>query len=131
MISNKTVLVIDDEEPYREFLHNALEDQGYRVIVAASAKQGLKAMAGAAIDLVITDMMMPDMRGSELVAYLRNHGSKVKILAMTGHPAGEAALAASEAFDVDGVLYKPFTAKEIISVIEGLLLRNKDAIRAI
>jgi DNA-binding NtrC family response regulator len=44
MISKKTVLVIDDEEPYREFLHNALEDQGYRVIVAASAKQGLKAM---------------------------------------------------------------------------------------
>jgi two-component system response regulator RegX3 len=127
--TEKTLLVIDDEEPFRDFLQGVLEDRGYRVITADSVEQGLRAMACSAVDLVITDMMMPDMRGSELVALLRNKGSKIKILAMTGHPAGDAALAASEAFRVDGVMYKPFSAKEIVAVVQGLLLRKRGGVR--
>jgi DNA-binding response OmpR family regulator len=129
--SKKTVLIIDDEEQFRGFLQDVLGERGYRVITAAGVEQGLDIMSGTAVDLVITDMMMPDIRGSELVAHLRNNGSKVKILAMTGHPAGDAALAASESYNVDAVMYKPFSAKEIVAVVQGLLLRDKDTIRAI
>ena len=125
------ILVIDDKEPFRDFLREVLEERGYRVMTASGVEQGLKTMARAAVDLVITDMMMPGMRGSELVAHVRNSGSKIKILAMTGHPAGDAALAASEAYNVDAVMYKPFSAKEIVVVVQGLLLRNWDMIRAI
>jgi len=122
----KTVLIIDDEEQFRGFLQDVLKERGYRVLAAAGVEQGIKAMAETVVDLVITDMMMPDIRGSELVAHLRNNGSKVKILAMTGHPAGDAALAAAEAFSVDGVLFKPFSAKDIVAMVHGLLMHRKN-----
>ncbi len=61
----KTILVVDDEEAIRTLLQEELSDEGYRVIMAGSAREALKRVEEEALDLVILDIRMPGMDGLE------------------------------------------------------------------
>jgi len=68
-----TVLVIDDEEAVREYIREALHGQGYRILLAANGRDGLKAAIEHDPDLIILDLMMPGMSGFEVVEELKRH----------------------------------------------------------
>ncbi|MBM4274554.1 MAG: response regulator [Deltaproteobacteria bacterium] len=61
----KTILVADDEEPIRKLLEGELTDEGYRVVLAANAREALKIVETQPIDLVVLDIRMPGMDGLE------------------------------------------------------------------
>lgn len=61
----KTILVADDEEPIRKLLDAELSEAGYRVVLAASAREALKIVETQPIDLVVLDIRMPGMDGLE------------------------------------------------------------------
>ena len=65
------VLVIDDEPQIRKFLDISLRAQGYQVSLAADGREGLARLAAQGADLVILDLGLPDMDGSEVLAELR------------------------------------------------------------
>ena len=117
----KRILVVDDEVSFRYFLLNALELAGYSVTAVASGEEALLRARCYDFDAIITDMVMPNMQGSELITRLRSSGFQTPIIAITGLPEGEACLADAESFHVDCVLHKPFSLSDICSVVERLI----------
>ena len=78
------ILVIDDEDDYRDTLCELLERSGYEVIAARNGRAGLKALREYGADVVITDIVMPDMEGIEVIMALRASHPDVPIIAMSG-----------------------------------------------
>lgn len=79
-----TILVIDDEEAIRIVIKRLLERAGHRVLVAEDGKVGLQAFREHQVDLVLTDILMPETDGIELIMKLRNEKPDVRIIAMSG-----------------------------------------------
>jgi len=61
--AQKIILIVDDEEALREALGKILEDDGYRVVSAASGEQALEILRDHSVDLILTDIRMPGMSG--------------------------------------------------------------------
>ena len=80
-----TVLIIDDEKNIREGLAAALEMEGYTVALAADGKQGLARMVKGDIDLVITDLRMPEISGEQVLAKVAAENPGVPVIVLTGH----------------------------------------------
>jgi two-component system cell cycle sensor histidine kinase/response regulator CckA len=78
------VLIVDDEEPVRNFVDRVLRDAGYDTTVAAGGSEALQAAAAGAFAVVVTDVMMPQMNGDELARRLRQRDPAVKVLYLTG-----------------------------------------------
>jgi CheY-like chemotaxis protein len=79
------VLVVDDEEGVRHFVGAVLERAGYETVVAADGPHALQAAQdGRPVDLLLTDLMMPAMRGDELARQLRAGDPRLKVLYFTG-----------------------------------------------
>jgi signal transduction histidine kinase len=81
----ETVLVVEDEERVRTAVRVVLERLGYRVVGASSGEQALRLAAEAHIDLLLTDVVMADMTGPELVERLRRQRGIAHVLFMSGH----------------------------------------------
>jgi CheY-like chemotaxis protein len=88
MADKPTVLIVDDDPFIREELRDALTAWGYAVVEAANGKEGLAAVGEAAPDLVLTDIMMPEMDGIELILKLRAAHPNLRIVALSGGDAG-------------------------------------------
>jgi two-component system cell cycle sensor histidine kinase/response regulator CckA len=79
------ILVVDDEEPIRRFVNRVLSDAGYETIVAADGVEAVvAAQKQGSIDLLVTDLMMPEMSGDELARRLRQNDRDLKVLYLTG-----------------------------------------------
>ncbi len=81
-----TILVIDDQEPIRTLLRAVLEGDGHEVLEASNGLLGLERYRERAADLIILDMLMPEMNGLELMAELTRSFLNVKVIAMSGVP---------------------------------------------
>jgi DNA-binding response OmpR family regulator len=123
---NPKILVIDDEKEIRDLLCDVLGDDGYAVTVACDGSSGLARARQERFDLIVTDMIMPDLHGPELIAMLRIGGSTTPIIAISGHPDGDACLAVAEAYCANGVLTKPFMIQELREMVRGLLTVRKN-----
>jgi len=78
-----TILVIDDSRYTRLSLVQFLKNNGFEVLEAANGKLGLETLEHAAPDAVITDLLMPEMDGYELLEHLRSQGSTVPVIVIT------------------------------------------------
>src|SRR5437016_6310319 len=78
------ILLIDDDALGRDMLRQMLERAGYDVVEAASGREGLQQYQATAIDLIITDILMPDQDGLEIILELRRLAPEAKIIAITG-----------------------------------------------
>src|SRR5262245_4158198 len=77
-------LVVDDEEGVRRFVGRALREAGYRTVTASGGPEALSAAATDAFDILVTDLMMPEMTGDELARRLRALKPSLKVLYLTG-----------------------------------------------
>jgi CheY-like chemotaxis protein len=118
-----TILLIDDDEAFRSMLRRALQRRGYDVIEAAEGGAALRALSDATVDLVITDIIMPDMEGIETIQALRRTYPNLKIIAMSGggrmQPDGY--LEVAKAFGAFRVFSKPFDNEQLFAAIEEAL----------
>ena len=78
------ILIADDEAGVRGFLRTALEEGGYEVIEAEDGKQALKQARAGGVDLVITDLVMPEQEGIETIQALRKEIPGIGIIAISG-----------------------------------------------
>lgn len=83
-LSHKQVLVVDDSRTVRAFLRRALESQGAQVSEVSSGKEALDAAAVQPFDLVLLDLVLPDIDGIEVLGRLREKGEKAAIVLLTG-----------------------------------------------
>ena len=78
-------LIVDDEEPVRRFVDRVLRDAGYQTVMASSGAEALAATADAGgFDILVTDLMMPEMSGDELARRMRLAQPSLKVLYLTG-----------------------------------------------
>jgi len=82
----RTILVIDDEDGIRRYVERVLQGAGYTVVVASSGPEALRVAEGInGLDLIVTDVMMPEMSGCELARRLRLQNPELKVLYVTGY----------------------------------------------
>ena len=125
MMSHQTILIIDDDTTLLELLSGHLETAGYHPLVASDGLSGLRLAAEAQPDLVVLDVMMPDMDGWEVCRRLREQ-STVPIIMLT---------AKGEEFDklrgfrlgVDDYVTKPFSFAELTARVGAVLARATHA----
>ena len=78
-----TILIVDDSAFQRKFLRKTLETAGYRILEAANGGEALEVVAANHPDAILTDLIMPDMRGLTLLETLRDRGSETPIVVLT------------------------------------------------
>ena len=117
-----TVLLVEDEEAVRAFGARALAQRGYTVLEAASGVEALAVMEehDGEVDLIVSDVVMPEMDGPTLLGELRKRGATAKIIFVSGY--------AEEAFSRNlpegeefAFLPKPFSLKQLIEAVKGAL----------
>jgi pilus assembly protein CpaE len=119
------ILIVDDDRVIRKVLEAALTNEGYKVIIAVDGSQGLQLARTHHPDLIVTDKMMPNMNGFELIRRLRRDPDFIHlpILILTSQSELEDKLGAFEA-GADDYLPKPFEAAELIVRLAALLRRS-------
>ncbi len=113
------ILVIDDVDEIREALKEMFELEGYDVSDAPNGKIGLKLFHEKKIDVVITDVLMPEKDGIEMVMKLKQEYPKVNIIVMTGGPVGF--LKVAEKYDIKYAFKKPIERKIMLDAVRDLL----------
>jgi len=111
------VLIVDDEKMIRDLLADTLSALGYGTITAASFDHAVEILETKSIDVVVTDVVMPDKSGVELIMYIKKKYSKVPVLAISGKGVPEKILYDAGA---DGFLAKPFR----IGVVEDMITKT-------
>ncbi len=110
------ILLIEDDDFFRERLRDRLQEKGFDVTEAAGGKDGLERFAQSRPDLVLTDIVMADGEGIEAVITFHRIAPDVPIITMSGNPQY---LDHSRKLGATDALLKPFTIDELISCIEN------------
>ncbi len=125
MAENYRVLVIDDEDIVHASIRKILTKLGYEVDAALTAREGLHAMEKNAYDAVITDLMMPEMNGIEMLNAMKERQINVPTIMVTGYPTIKTAIQALRLGAVD-YIPKPFTRLELLSSLNRMLRRGAE-----
>ncbi len=112
-----SILVIDDEAPVRQVLRGALEGAGYQVWEAASGIEGVRLICEQPINLVITDILMPDMDGLETVGILRRDFPNIRTVAITGGGKYTDYCAVAKILGAHETLTKPFELQQLLDAV--------------
>jgi PAS domain S-box-containing protein len=113
------ILVVEDASRLRQAIKMGLEALNYRVVTAATAREALEAYGREAVDLVVTDIVMPDRSGKDLLLDLRADRPDLKVIAMTGYAVDEDV--PSELAGFDGLIHKPFSIEDLGTAIRDAL----------
>lgn len=119
----KRILVIDDEHNILLMLKKMLEKEGYEVDLALNGKDGLDLLNRISFDLVITDIIMPEMEGLETIASLRKKFPDLKIIAISGggRVSAESYLNSAKLLGAATIIQKPFERTELVGAVHALL----------
>lgn len=120
-----TILVVDDERKIRELVRSYLEREGYAVLEADTGQRALEAVSRAEPDLVVLDLMLPDISGEEVARSIRSV-SALPIIMLTAK-AGEDDRIAGLRLGADDYLVKPFSPRELVARVEAVLRRAGDS----
>ncbi len=119
-MKGKQILVVDDEPKMRRVLEIMLEKIGYGVYSAANGVEALEIFAHDAIDLIITDLRMPEMDGVELLAKIRSKNADLPVIVITAHGTVETAVTAMR-HGASDYLLRPFDIDVLELAIERAL----------
>ncbi len=117
------ILVIDDEEVIHTSLERLLGRKGHEVHCVFRAAEGIQELEHGKYDLVITDLMMPEMNGLELLERLKELDIDIPVLMVTGYPTIKTAMQAMRLGAVDYIA-KPFRRNELLGPVNRLLRRG-------
>lgn len=117
------ILVVDDDQQIRNMLRATLERENYEVVEAGDGIEAMAAYKSESIDLVITDIVMPDKEGIELIMELKGTNPEVKIIAISGggriNP--EDYLKWARRFGVDRTFSKPVDRQKLLEAMASIL----------
>jgi CheY-like chemotaxis protein len=115
------VLLVDDHEAFLAFVKHGLIRQGYTPVTAASGAAALELLATMPIDVAVTDIMMPDMDGIELLREIRKRHPELPVIAMTGASSDlrQSIGVLMKTLGAAAVLEKPFSTSALIDAIEA------------
>ena len=112
-----SILIIDDEESVRALLRFALESAGYEVTEAANGRQGLERYRHRSTDLVITDIVMPELNGLDMLLELTREFLHTKVIAISGAGGEQNVLDAAKLLGVRRTFQKPFSMTRLLDAV--------------
>lgn len=124
-MSKARILIIDDDENIRKVLQTILEDEGYIVETAETAKKGIEISEKAFCNLALIDVRLPDMEGIELLSKLRTTKPKMRKIIVTGYPTLQNAVSAVNK-GADAYVMKPFEVEKILQTIREQLKKQEE-----
>jgi two-component system cell cycle response regulator DivK len=122
MSSAARILVVEDNPLNLKLVHDVLEASGYQVIAATSGEEGLRLAAEQPPDLVLMDLQVPGIDGTETLHRLRNGtlAGRVPVVAVTAFAMAEDHLSAARS-GFDGYLEKPISVRSLVGQVENFL----------
>jgi YesN/AraC family two-component response regulator len=116
------ILIIDDDEQILKMLRQALERKGYKVSTAVNGREGIKLYKEIRSDVLITDIVMPEMEGLEAIRKLRKEYEDIKIIALSGggFVSPDEYLKLAKQFGAEYTFAKPVNLNELIDAIKQL-----------
>lgn len=117
------ILIIDDEERLLRVLRMGLKPMGYHVRTANNGEEGLEEVLSQSFDIVLTDIKMPKMMGTEFVFELERLSMDIPVIVMTAYADVESATKTLKHGAVD-YIQKPFTVEELDSIIQKVLSKR-------
>ena len=119
-----TILVIDDQEPIRALLRTTLEGAGYEVLEASNGRLGLEVYRARSADLIITDIVMPELDGLEMMLEMTRNFLNVKVIAMSGVPQRrKGGLRAAKLLGARQTFQKPLEIRTLLDAVRYELAR--------
>ena len=123
-MNNTTILLVEDEENLHEALKLNLELEGYQVVSAMDGMQAVKAIQGQYFDLMILDIMLPEMDGIEVLETIRVQNNEVPVLILSAkNTSADKVLGLKKG--ADDYLTKPFNLEELLLRVQKLIEKNK------
>jgi two-component system KDP operon response regulator KdpE len=122
VLKNKTILVVDDDERMPRFIRLNLEQDGFQVVEAYRGMQALQQYRDSLPDLVLLDVMMPDIDGFEVLSMLRDI-SNVPVIMLTAKGEEDDRVRGLE-LGADDYVTKPFSPRELVSRVRAVLRRT-------
>jgi CheY-like chemotaxis protein len=120
----KRILLVDDVPAVRLSIRAALEAVGYQVLEASDGKEALTLLDSQAVDLIVTDLWMPNLDGVELLKRLRAANANIRVIAISGggmRKPIDVSAALAQTWGADAVLYKPFDNDDLVAEIKRLV----------
>ena len=112
-----TILIIEDEEPIRALLRSALKSAGYEVMEAPNARIGLDLYRQWPTDLIITDMLMPELNGLDLLLELTREYLHAKVIAISGAGGEQNVLDVAKLLGARQTFQKPFSVPQLLGAV--------------
>ncbi|EDM44914.1 two component, sigma54 specific, transcriptional regulator, Fis family protein [unidentified eubacterium SCB49] len=123
-LQKENILIVDDDINILELLQRHLQSWNYHTYKAVSVKEAVQILRDTKIDLLITDLKMPEVDGSELIKFVSEHYPKLPKLVVTGYPSVQDSLVAIKSGVVD-YLTKPFTKNELKTAIDASIVSSE------
>ena len=127
-LKKENILIVDDDVNILELLQRHLQSWNYHTYKAVSVKEAVQILRETKIDLLITDLKMPEIDGFELIKFVSEHYPKLPKLVVTGYPSVQDSLVTIKAGVIE-YLTKPFTKDELGAAIDKALGSEKDSVR--
>jgi len=121
----RRILVVDDEERMVRFIRMNLEHDGFQVVEAFNGKQAIDKLREATPDLILLDVMMPDLDGFDVLETIREH-SNVPVIMLTAKGEEDDRVRGLE-LGADDYVTKPFSPRELVSRVKAVLRRTEGA----
>ncbi|MCS7199703.1 MAG: response regulator [Caldimicrobium sp.] len=123
MDKENTLLIIDDEVDFLEVISKRLKRRGFQVFTAVNCKEGLEILKNNLIDLIVLDVMLPDLHGLECLAEIKKL-NEVPVILLTGHASLKTGIESLKLGAKDYCL-KPIDFEELVEKIQATLRESQ------
>ena len=126
MLTDKMILVVDDEAAIREFATEALSAAGFLTSVAGDGDEAIRSLEVVPFDLAVVDILMPEKEGVETIIEIKRRWPDCKIIAMAGEGRVSAAdyLRLATYFGADATMTKPLSNAAMVETVRGMLSKQ-------
>jgi len=126
-MAHETILVVDDEPAIVQVIRDRLLREGFAVDAASSGAATLAAVKGGKPDLLILDLMLPDLDGFEVLRHLRQAGEDVPVIILTARD-DDVDIVVGLELGADDYVVKPFNPRELVARVRAVLRRRAEAL---
>jgi CheY-like chemotaxis protein len=120
-----SIFVIEDDRVLREFIVEVLETAGYQIYSAENGHKALKKIALKTPDIILTDLVMPDKDGLEVIMKTKTETPSIKIIAMSGMINSETFLSIAQKLGAQAIMPKPFNTATLLEMVQKVLTESQ------